>query len=289
MSFEFKSIFAKNILINRQHELLFTDKQSQQIDDEIIKIKEEYNQLCKETNEITLNSPMMIAVSEPVVDNEVKSLRKQLKQVECSRQMYRVCLEKVLSFLEQAHHNLESLCDKLNGKCKRSTMYDFYPIPPSVSNLSNYNTFRDFTIRKPSHIQFSPDEVPPDKLSKEALSLIRIIRSTLNTTEYVKNSDQYFKQSEFLQAIKQEFCQENSPKSSNNECDTKFKNISNVQTQKFINRSKPDSNASYVDNESGFSSLNSSHEKHVVPKEILLSKITISGNSQQNYDNEYFF
>ncbi|CAG9763238.1 unnamed protein product [Ceutorhynchus assimilis] len=114
--------------------------------------------------------------------NKIDTLQWQLKETEKSRVMYKAVLKQIMTFLEKAHVSLEHLNTRNNSKTNDQSW------TPS---------------KKPS--ENNPEEIPPDKLSQEAFRLLRTAESLLNTQEPNLTCPEASDDVEFLAQLAKEF------------------------------------------------------------------------------------
>ncbi|KAJ8947371.1 hypothetical protein NQ314_008620, partial [Rhamnusium bicolor] len=162
-----------------------------------------------------------IPVENIVVHSKLETLQWQLKEIQKSREMYRAVMQQVVTFLEKAHHSLELLGSRINRKhsVPRSKSEhqiamensrghnDSSTLTPGLSSIDDYMAYKDFSRRQNKEKDPSPEEVPPEKLAKEAFRLLRTAQSLLNTREpdLAQIHNQPENDIEFLAQIAREF------------------------------------------------------------------------------------
>ncbi|XP_018567690.1 uncharacterized protein LOC108908223 [Anoplophora glabripennis] len=163
-----------------------------------------------------------IPVENIMSQSKIETLQWQLKEIQKSREMYQAVMKQVVTFLEKAHHSLELLGNRINRKNSVPRSKSEHQILNENSNGNNdtstltpglnmcmddYMAFKDFTRRLHKEEEPSPEEIPPEKLAKEAFRLLRTAQSLLNTREpdLAQVSNQPENDIEFLAQLAKEF------------------------------------------------------------------------------------
>ncbi|GJQ70782.1 hypothetical protein Trydic_g710 [Trypoxylus dichotomus] len=150
---EFKSCFARSVVVNSQHRQKTTNTRQLQAKDSFIKNKgslEDNVSNCESSSNEALHVRLVKNDYKPVEDirrfschsatnsrreslcttrplpnipienimfqSQIDTLQWQLKQTEASREMYRAVMKQVVSFLDRAHKSLEILGTKMNNQ-----------------------------------------------------------------------------------------------------------------------------------------------------------------------------
>ncbi|XP_057664906.1 uncharacterized protein LOC130899138 [Diorhabda carinulata] len=190
---------------------------------------------------------------------KLETLQWQLKETQKNRDMYRAVMKQVVTYLEKVHHSLELLGSRISRR-----------------NSIHRSKFEQ--RKEPEDV----DEIPPEKLAQEAFRLLRTAESLLNTQEPDLVPD---KDAEFMEQLAREFPPQEikratsfslSPKLIVPEISTTFdrklslqlddvrrcvKNDSGIDNNGKIESISPaNGSISSVEDESGFSSMNSFQE-----------------------------
>ncbi|KAJ8919895.1 hypothetical protein NQ315_006424 [Exocentrus adspersus] len=119
--------------------------------------------------------------------SKIETLQWQLKEIQKSREMYQAVMKQVVTFLEKAHVSLGLLGSRINRKNlvprSKSEHQIIKDTPTTLSPPGINLTLDDHEWRPHRDEEPSPDEIPPDKLAKEAFRLLRTAQSLLNTRE----------------------------------------------------------------------------------------------------------
>ncbi|KAJ8968393.1 hypothetical protein NQ317_012230 [Molorchus minor] len=133
-----------------------------------------------------------IPVENIVNHSKIETLQWQVKEIQKSREMYRAVMKQVVTFLEKAHHSLELLGSRINRKNSVTRSKSEHHIILESTRGHNESAtlspglngcMEDYTSRQGKEENPSPEEIPPEKLAKEAFRLLRTAQSLLNTRE----------------------------------------------------------------------------------------------------------
>ncbi|XP_074028262.1 uncharacterized protein [Leptinotarsa decemlineata] len=149
--------------------------------------------------------------------SKIETLEWQIKEVQKSRDMYRAVMKQVVTYLEKTHHSLELLGSRMSrrhsvhrSKSEHQLEHSRGSIDISLQQTVNRtldeHQLKDIQWQQSKAEEPTPEEIPPDKLAKEAFRLLRTAQSLLNTKEPdLAQNDHPENDIEFLAQLAREF------------------------------------------------------------------------------------